>query len=85
MTETIPEHAGALYTSYDQLPLTLSAPQAAKVIGISVSKMYQLMHRSDFPTLFLDKRMLVTKDALLRYLDEHTRTVTTSSSSNPYP
>ena len=65
----------ARFTSYDQLPLTLNAPQAADVLGISVAKMYELMHSSEFPTLFLGKRMLVKKDALLRYLDAHTRAV----------
>ena len=85
MTETILDRTEALYTSYEQLPLTLSAPQAARVIGISVPKMYQLMHSCDFPTMFIGKRMLVNKDALIKYMKEHTRTTTASSDVSRHP
>lgn len=73
------------YTSYDQLPLTLSAPQAAKVMGISVPKMYQLMHSCDFPTMFIGKRMLVNKDALIKYMKEHTRKTSASPDVSRHP
>lgn len=79
MNEHILELTDARYTSYDQLPLTLTAPQAANVIGISVPNMYKLMHSSEFPTTIIGKRMLVKKDALLKYIDAHTQRVSFQS------
>jgi len=73
MTETILDRTEALYTSYDQLPLTLSAPQAANAIGCSVSKMYELMHSADFPTTIINKRLMVRKEMLIKYMNAHTR------------
>lgn len=58
-----------LYTSIDQLPITLSAPQVAKVLGISRASAYTLMHSVDFPTLTIGKRMVVPKDKLLAWMD----------------
>lgn len=58
-----------LYTSIDQLPITLSAPQVAKVLGISRANAYTLMHSVDFPTLTIGKRMVVSKDKLLAWMD----------------
>ena len=58
-----------LYTSIDQLPITLSAPQVAKVLGISRANAYTLMHSVDFPTLTIGKRMVVPKDKLLAWMD----------------
>ena len=58
-----------LYTSIDQLPITLSAPQVAKVLGISRANAYTLMHSVGFPTLTIGKRMVVPKDKLLTWMD----------------
>ena len=58
-----------LYTSIDQLPITLSAPQVAKVLGISRANAYTLMHSVGFPTLTIGKRMVVPKDKLLAWMD----------------
>lgn len=48
--------------SMDDLPVILSASDVAAVLGISRAKAYQLFHRLDFPTLKLDKRLLVRYD-----------------------
>ena len=61
------------YTSYDQLPLTLQAKDVAAILRISRSQAYTLMHRSDFPTLHISKRMLVPREKFLTWLDEHTQ------------
>lgn len=37
------------YTDYDQLPLFLNAEMAAKLLGISLSSAYELMHEEGFP------------------------------------
>ena len=37
------------YKDYDELPLFLNAATVAKVLGISPSSGYELMHEPDFP------------------------------------
>ena len=58
------------FTSIDQLPITLSAPQVAEVLGSSRAKAYTLMHSGGFPTLTIGKRMVVPKYKLLAWMDE---------------
>jgi excisionase family DNA binding protein len=61
------------YTSLEQLPLALSAEDVAQVLGISRANAYNLLHREDFPTLRIGKRMLVSRDRLARWMDEQAR------------
>ena len=58
--------------SFDQLPLALNANQVAAVLGISRAGAYNLMRSQGFPTLFIGKRMVVPKDHLLRWIQQHT-------------
>lgn len=58
-----------IYTSYDQLPLTLRAEEVAQILSISRAGAYQLFHREDFPCVKLGKRMLVERDKLFAWLD----------------
>jgi excisionase family DNA binding protein len=60
------------YTSYDELPLALSADEIAQVLGISRSRAYELLHSKGFPTLKLNKRLVVMKDKLLVWIEEQT-------------
>ena len=57
-------------TSYDQLPLTLSAEAVAEILGISRSGAYTLFHRQDFPTLKIGKRTIVPRDKLIQWMDQ---------------
>ena len=57
-----------VYTSYEQLPLTLNAEQVGCFLNISRAGAYALFHREGFPCIRIGKRMLVEKDALLRWL-----------------
>lgn len=41
--------------------ITFSAPELAAILGISRSKAYDLMHRADFPTLRIGRRLLVVR------------------------
>ena len=49
------------YNSYDDLPLFLNADMVAKVLGVSSSTSYELMHEPDFPVLNVGSRMVVPK------------------------
>lgn len=55
--------------SFEDLPVTLCAPQVAAALGISKSCAYTLMHRGDFPTIRIGKRMIVSKAKFLAWLE----------------
>ena len=46
-----------VYKSYDELPLFLNAETVAKLLGISPSSGYELMHEKGFPVLRIGNRM----------------------------
>lgn len=57
------------YESYNELPLTLSVPEVAAVLGISRAGAYELVHSASFPKVKIGKRILVPKDKLIEWLD----------------
>ena len=60
------------YKSYDELPLFLSAATVAKVLGVSPSSGYELMHEKDFPVLRIGSRMVVPKEKFVEWVERHT-------------
>ena len=60
------------YKSYDDLPLFLNADTVAKVLGISISSAYELMHAPGFPVLRIGNRMAVPKEQFIQWVNEHT-------------
>ena len=62
----------AIYTSYEALPLFLNAETLAKLLGVSVSSSYELMHEKDFPSIRIGSRLVVPKEELQRWIDEKT-------------
>ncbi len=61
------------YKSYDDLPLFLNAELVAKVLGVSPSSGYELMHEEGFPTLRIGSRMVVPKEKFVQWVEEHTK------------
>ena len=59
------------YHSYDELPLFLNAELVAKVLGVSISSAYELMHEKDFPTLRVGSRMVVPKEKFIEWVEQH--------------
>ena len=57
--------------NYESIPRVLNAEQLAGTLGISRAGAYQLLHREDFPTLRIDKRMLVPRDKLMLWIDRN--------------
>ena len=47
------------YKSYDDLPLFLNAELVTRVLDVSLSSSYELMHEPDFPVLKVGSRMVV--------------------------
>ena len=58
------------YTSFDQLPLTLSAEDIAAVLSISRGSAYALLHSRDFPTLHIGTRMVTPRDQFLTWMNQ---------------
>ena len=52
---------------------TLTVPEAAKVVGISQSKMYQLVKVEGFPTIMIGTRILVSAKGLEEWLEAQAR------------
>lgn len=63
--------AANTFYSFSDLPLVLNANQLAGVLNISRANAYRLMRSESFPTLRVGNRMLVVRDNLLRWMDEH--------------
>ena len=60
------------YKSYDDLPLFLNADTVAKVLGVSPSSGYELMHEPGFPVLRIGNRMVVPKEQFIQWVEAHT-------------
>ena len=62
----------SVYKSYDVLPLFLNAGTVAKVLGVSPSSGYELMHAQGFPALRIGSRIVIPKEAFICWVEEHT-------------
>ncbi len=60
------------YNNYDDLPLFLNVELVARVLGVSPSSGYELMHESGFPVLKVGSRMVVPKEKFIQWVEEHT-------------
>ena len=63
------------YRSYDDLPLMLSAPEVAEVLGISRAGAYDLVRSAGFPRMKVGNRILVPKDKFIKWIDDNTEGV----------
>ena len=63
----------SVYKTYEELPLFLNAAMVSKVLGVSPSSGYELMHETDFPVLKVGNRMLVPKEKFIQWVEEHTQ------------
>lgn len=58
---------------WDQLPLLLSVKDLSNVMGIGITASYQLAKRGGFPSLKVGNRIIVPRDALIRWLEEEAK------------
>jgi len=63
----------SVYKTYEELPLFLNAGMIARVLGISPSSGYELMHEADFPVLKVGNRMLVPKEKFIQWVESNTQ------------
>lgn len=59
------------YKNYEE-PLFLNADRVSKVLGVSISTAYELMHKKDFPALPIGCRMVVPKKDFIAWVAQHT-------------
>ena len=57
------------YKSYDELPLMLSVPDIASVLGISRAGAYELVHTDGFPSLNIGSRIVIPKDRFIDWIN----------------
>ena len=57
------------FKDYSELPLFLNAELVAKVLGVSPSNGYELMHESGFPILKIGNRMVVPKEKFIQWVE----------------
>ena len=60
------------FKNYEDLPLTLTAPEVGEVLGISRASAYELVRSKGFPSMRIGTRILVPKDKLIAWINEQT-------------
>ena len=58
------------FTSYDALPLFLNAELISKVLGVSLSSAYELMHDKEVPAVHVGSRIVVPKEQFQKWVEE---------------
>lgn len=53
-------------------PLAVSAPEAARLLGVSKPTIYKYMNREDFPAFKLGGRTLISVDGLRAWVKKQT-------------
>ena len=57
------------YTNIEDLPLTLKAHEAAAVLRISKSKVYELARTESFPAIRIGTRVIIPRDKLIEWMN----------------
>ena len=57
------------YTNIEDLPLTLNAREAAEVLRISKSNVYELAQSESFPAIRIGKRVVIPRDKLIQWMN----------------
>lgn len=60
----------SVYKSYDELPLFLNAELVGKVLGVSSTTAYELLHQKDFPSMRAGSRLIVSKEKFREWADK---------------
>ncbi len=60
--------ARAQQTTFENLPLVLTVKETSRVLGLSLTKTYELVRLPGFPAIHVDRRILVPKAALELWL-----------------
>ena len=59
-----------LNTSPEDVKMTLTVPEAARLLGISKPKMYELVHAGKFRTVKVGKKILISRQSLQDWIEK---------------
>ena len=62
-----------VYKIYKELSLFLKAATVTKVLGVSPSSGYELMHEADFPVLKIGNKCAILKEKFVEWVSWHTQ------------
>ena len=54
--------------------MALSVTEVQEALGIGRNSVYDLVNRADFPKIRMGRKIIIPRDAFLRWLDQHTGT-----------
>ena len=60
------------YRNYSDLPLMLSVPEVAQVLGISRAGAYELVRSTGFPHIRIGSRIVIPRDKFIALIDAQT-------------
>ena len=61
-----------MYKNFDDMPVMLSVPEAAEVLGISAVSLYKLIRTDNsFPVVIMGRRKSVPKEQLKAWIDSN--------------
>lgn len=58
------------FTSWECSPLYLSPKQVSRILGLSKGATYGLFHQQNFGAISIGRRLLVSRESLIRWLKE---------------
>lgn len=58
------------YHNFEELPLMMNMTDVAAVLGISRAGAYKLAHNSDFPAFQIGRRIVVSREKFLSWLND---------------
>ncbi len=61
-----------VFKSFEELPISLNGDDIAAALNISRAGAYNLMNSEGFPALRIGKRIVVPKDAFIRWMEANT-------------
>ena len=59
----------SMIKNYDELPMFINADLLAELFGVSRASAYELMRERDFPSFRIGKRILVSRENLIAWVE----------------
>ena len=61
----------SMIKNYDELPMFINADLLAELFGVSRASAYELMRERNFPSFRIGKRILVSRENLIVWVESH--------------
>ena len=67
----------SMIKNYDELPMFINADLLAELFGVSRASAYELMRERNFPSFRIGKRILVSRENLIAWVESRSEKVGT--------